>query len=219
MPSFDSPSILGSLLDREAGIFRVGPFGIHVPAARSYEPGTNTLATTWNTPEGWILSATRSPWVRETARTRSRPTRAHRQTTTPTTCWYAACSASREASSRAHLRARVRLADEPAEVVTVEGDRHVADATGAEQTVRLQNRHGPRHRGRHGPGAAHPDEGEQAYCSLSWADRLVSPESVDQANARLAATTSFWRARLGRAFLPDHRFRDPVQRSALTIKG
>ena len=62
-------------------------------------------------------------------------------------------------------------------------------------------------------------KGEQAYCSLSWADQLVSPQNVDEANARLAATTRFWRAWLGRALLPDHRFRDPVQRSALTIKG
>ncbi|HEX2467371.1 MAG TPA: trehalase-like domain-containing protein, partial [Solirubrobacterales bacterium] len=28
VPSFDSPSIFGGLLDREAGTFRVGPFGI-----------------------------------------------------------------------------------------------------------------------------------------------------------------------------------------------
>jgi GH15 family glucan-1,4-alpha-glucosidase len=55
VPSFDSPSIFGGLLDREAGTFRVGPFGVHVPTARSYEPGTNTLATAWNTPTGWIL--------------------------------------------------------------------------------------------------------------------------------------------------------------------
>ncbi|HEX2358357.1 MAG TPA: trehalase-like domain-containing protein, partial [Solirubrobacterales bacterium] len=55
VPSFDSPSIFGGLLDREAGTFRVGPFGIHVPSTRSYEPGTNTLTTTWNTPTGWIL--------------------------------------------------------------------------------------------------------------------------------------------------------------------
>ena len=42
---------------------------------------------------------------------------------------------------------------------------------------------------------------------------------VDEANARLAATTRFWRGWLGRARLPDHRFRDPIQRSALAIKG
>ena len=32
-------------------------------------------------------------------------------------------------------------------------------------------------------------------------------------------TTRFWRAWLQRARIPDHRWRDPIQRSALTIKG
>ena len=57
------------------------------------------------------------------------------------------------------------------------------------------------------------------YCSLSWDEGLLSPGDVDEAAARIAATTRFWRAWLGRARIPDHRFRDPVQRSALTIKG
>jgi hypothetical protein len=55
VPRFDSPSVFGSLLDREAGAFRLGPFGINVPVARIYEPGTNTLVTTWHTPTGWIM--------------------------------------------------------------------------------------------------------------------------------------------------------------------
>ncbi len=42
---------------------------------------------------------------------------------------------------------------------------------------------------------------------------------VDEANASLQATTEFWRSWLGRARIPDHRWRDPIQRSALTIKG
>jgi GH15 family glucan-1,4-alpha-glucosidase len=54
-PRFASPSGFGSLLDRQAGSFRLGPFGIPFPSARQYEPGTNTLATTWKTPTGWIL--------------------------------------------------------------------------------------------------------------------------------------------------------------------
>ena len=39
VPAFDSPSVFGSLLDREAGFFRFGPYGIDHPADRGYEPG------------------------------------------------------------------------------------------------------------------------------------------------------------------------------------
>ena len=55
VPRFDSPSIFGTLLDREAGSFRFGPFGINVPSNRIYEPGTNILNTTWHTPTGWAM--------------------------------------------------------------------------------------------------------------------------------------------------------------------
>ena len=54
VPRFDAPSLFGSLLDREAGYFRLGPFGINHPTARVYEPGTNVLSTTWKTPRGWL---------------------------------------------------------------------------------------------------------------------------------------------------------------------
>src|SRR4029453_14148144 len=45
VPRFDAPSVFGTLLDREAGFFRLGPFGINAPTARAYEPGTNLLTT------------------------------------------------------------------------------------------------------------------------------------------------------------------------------
>src|ERR1700751_128599 len=54
VPRFDSPSIFGSLLDREAGTFRVGPYGINHPSGRTYVAGTNVTETTWKTPNGWI---------------------------------------------------------------------------------------------------------------------------------------------------------------------
>src|SRR4030095_16539593 len=55
VPKFDSPSVFGALLDREAGAFRLGPFGINFPGSRAYEPGTNILVTTWHTPRGWVV--------------------------------------------------------------------------------------------------------------------------------------------------------------------
>ena len=49
----------------------------------------------------------------------------------------------------------------------------------------------------------------------------ISPhrQTADEAVERIDATIRFWRAWLGRARIPDHRFRDPIQRSALAIKG
>ena len=55
LPAFDSASVFGNLLDRGAGSFRFGPYGINVPTARTYVPGTNVLMTTWHTPGGWIV--------------------------------------------------------------------------------------------------------------------------------------------------------------------
>ena len=61
--------------------------------------------------------------------------------------------------------------------------------------------------------------GERAFCALSWAEGLAVPNDNDEAEAMMAATTRFWRAWLGRARIPDHAFREAIQRSALTIKG
>ena len=55
VPRFDSPSVFGALLDRGAGGFRFAPFGINVPSDRIYEPGTNSLVTSWKTPTGWVV--------------------------------------------------------------------------------------------------------------------------------------------------------------------
>src|SRR3954464_6127794 len=55
LPHFDGPSVFGSLLDRGAGSFRVGPYGVAVPASRRYEPGTNILETTWMSSKGWAI--------------------------------------------------------------------------------------------------------------------------------------------------------------------
>jgi alpha,alpha-trehalase len=220
VPRFDSPSIFGSLLDRQSGSFRLAPFGINVPASRVYEPGTNTLLTTWNTPTGWIM-------VRD-ALTMG-PRRGEDEITPHTRP-----PADEDAD---HLlvrtvlclegRVEIELVCEPsfdygrtaAEWSLVGDDRHAAEATGAGVTVRLQTDmalgvEGDWVRARH-----ELTGGDQVFCSLSWAEGLASPQTVDEANARLAATTRYWRGWLGRARLPDHRWRDPIQRSALAIKG
>ena len=220
VPRFDSPSVFGTLLDREAGSFRLGPFGINHPATVAYEPGTNTLLTTWKTPSGWIL-------VRDAL---VMGPRQGEDVITPHTRPPAD-------DDGEHMLVRTALCLDgnvevelvcepvfdygrvPAEWTLVGDDRHTADATGAGQTIRLRTDmavgiEGDRVRARHVLA-----QGDQIYCALSWADELGAPQDIDEANAKLAATTRFWRAWLGRARMPDHRWRDPIQRSALAIKG
>jgi alpha,alpha-trehalase len=220
VPRFDAPSAFGSLLDRGAGSFRIAPFGINVPTARAYEPGTNVLVTTWNTPTGWIV-------VRDALTIG--PTD-HEDQITPHTRPPADDDADhmlvRTVSCLGGL-VEVELVCEPvfdygrtpAEWSLVDGNRHAADGTGAGQTIRLQSDlalgiEGNRVRARHTLSA-----GERAYCALSWAEGLAAPEDVDTAEAKIEATIRFWRRWLTRARLPDHPFRDAIQRSALAIKG
>jgi hypothetical protein len=48
-------SVFGSVLDRDAGRFRVNPAGVYVPAARRYIPGTLVTETSWWAPGGWLV--------------------------------------------------------------------------------------------------------------------------------------------------------------------
>jgi GH15 family glucan-1,4-alpha-glucosidase len=220
VPRFDAPSVFGSLLDREAGFFRFAPFGINHPTARAYVPGTNVLETTWKTPNGWVVvreALTLGPWD-------------HEDEITPHTRPPADDDADHMLVRTVECidgNVEVELICEPvfdygrtpAEWTAVDGGRQAADATGAGQTIRLRSDlplgiEANRVRARH---ILKP--GESAYCALSWAKDLVAPEDAEQAQARIAATTRFWRSWLGRARIPDHRWRDPLQRSALTIKG
>ncbi len=54
LPRPDSPSVFGAILDRSAGIFRIGPPDLQAPESRRYLPGTVVLETTWRTRTGWM---------------------------------------------------------------------------------------------------------------------------------------------------------------------
>ena len=162
--------MFGTLLDRQAGYFRLGPFGINHPTARVYEPGTNVLLTTWKTPTGWVE-------VRDAL---TMGPRQGEDEVTPHTRPPADDDAD-------HLLVRtVRCLEgtvevdlicepafdygrTPAEWTLVDGSRHTADASGAGQTIRLRTDlslgvEGNRVRARHVLSA-----GDECYCALSWA--------------------------------------------------
>jgi GH15 family glucan-1,4-alpha-glucosidase len=220
VPRFDAPSIFGSLLDRGAGSFRLGPFGFNHPTSRVYEPGTNVVATTWRTPTGWVV-------VRDAL---TMGPRNHPDSVTPHTRPPADDDAEHALVRTVECfegNVDIELICEPAfdygrapaEWSAVDDDGHMADASGAGQVVRLATDlslgiEGSAVRARHTLRA-----GDRMFCALCWDEGLGSPADADDATDRLDATASFWRAWLDRGRFPDHRFFEPVQRSALTIKG
>jgi GH15 family glucan-1,4-alpha-glucosidase len=219
VPRFDSPSVFGSLLDRGAGGFRLAPFGVNVPAGRAYEPGTNTLLTSWKSPTGWAT-------VREALV--MGPRRGEDEVTPHTRP-----PADEDAE---HMLVRTVFCPEgsveielvcepvfdygrvPAEWSVSDG-RHRAEASGAGRTLVLQSDmligvEAGQARARHVL-----REGELLYCVLSWDDGIPLPADLEEAIARLNATTRFWRHWFARARIPDHELRPLIQRSALAIKG
>src|SRR6476661_7599353 len=174
VPRFDSPSCLGNLLDRGAGYFRFGPYGINVPTHRAYEPGTTVLVTTWHTPGGWVE-------IRD-----------------------ALTMAPRSGPVEVELVCEPALdyGRVPANW-TIDGpDAHTADAAGAGQTLRLRSdlalgREGSAIRGRHVL-----REGERVFCALSWSTSLDGPADEADATHRLEVTGRFWRRWLARARVP-----------------
>ena len=109
---------------------------------------------------------------------------------------------------------------EPAAWELVDGGRHAADASGAGQRFRLASDlalgvEGTRVRARH---VLHNGRASRsARCPGPRAS--PSRPSVEEADARIRTTIGYWRNWLGNARTPDHRWREPLQRSALVVKG
>ena len=220
VPRFDAPSVFGSLLDREAGSFRFGPFGINHPTTRIYEPGTNVLATTWKTPSGWIL-------VRDALTIGPRD---HEDKITPHTRPPADDDAD-------HLLVRTVLCLEgrvevelvcepafdygrvPAEWTTVDGGPPCSrrERRGADDPPPLGSRAGDRGQPRSGaprPGAGRPG----VLCALlGRRTRRTAGRRRGRGANRSHDSLLACLARRGR--IPDHRYRAQIQRSALAIKG
>ncbi|MEX2193869.1 MAG: glycoside hydrolase family 15 protein [Thermoleophilaceae bacterium] len=222
LPQFDSPSVFGSILDRDAGRFRVGPADMIVPAGRRYLPGTMMLETTWMTKTGWLIvrdALTIGPWHHESER-------AFRHRRSPTD-WEAEHVLVRTVKC---VQGQVELNMECEPVFdygraraswgyTGEGYSEAeATAEGCEAAVRLDTDlrmgfEGPRANAR-----TTLREGDTAFVALSWSEH-GGPGTFDQAYERMARTSTYWRHWLASGEFPDHPWQVHLERSALTLKG
>jgi len=221
LPRFDGPSVFGALLDRSAGIFRLAPYGVDVPAGRRYEPGTNVLETTWMTPTGWLVvrdALTIGDW-HATLKFgfHTRPPTDHdadHLLVRTVECVQG------EVPVELICAPRFEYGRKPAvwSAADHEAD-FVLDASDGKTTLRLMSdmRMGIEGSDAH---ARHTlREGERRFCSLSWDDPLGGPWTHDEADAHITRTAHFWREWLAAGSYPDHPWRAYLQRSALVLKG
>jgi GH15 family glucan-1,4-alpha-glucosidase len=222
LPRFDSPSVFGSILDRDAGMFRLGPDGVEVPAARRYLPGTMVLETSWDAPGGWIVVRDVlliGPWHHEADRSHT-----HRRAPTD----YDADHVLLRVVRCVNGEVQVNLDCEPSfdygrSIARWEYDGNsyrsaVARAEGTKTELRLTSDINVGFEGPRATGRTLVKEGETLFAALSWSEH-PAPQTWEEANDRLVWTAHHWQHWLARGAFPDHPWRAHLQRSALTLKG
>jgi GH15 family glucan-1,4-alpha-glucosidase len=225
VPRPDSPSVFGAILDRSAGHFRLGPYGIAVPAARRYLPGSLILETTWQTHTGWLIvrdALVLGPWEDFGMRSRT-----HRRTpmdwepehmllrtvrcVSGTAELVMSCSpafdyhrvpATWEYSGPAYGQAVAQAHEDP--------EKHPKLTLTSDLRIGLE--------GREARARTRMSEGDEVFVALSWS-RYPPPETYKEAADKMWNTTEFWRQWINIGDFPDHPWRSYIQRSALTLKG
>ncbi|TMK97889.1 MAG: glycoside hydrolase family 15 protein [Actinobacteria bacterium] len=223
LPHFDSPSLFAAMLDRGAGSWRVGPYGVFVPAGRRYMPGTNVIETTWMTPQGWLR-------VRDALTIGEWHDNVHGSSHTRPPTDFDADHLLVRIVECIQGQVQVEMVCEPmldygsspavwSPADTGADGGFAMDAATGEHALRLYsdtrmgiegNRVHSRHTMR---------EGEKCFCALSWTEELGGPRTVDQAEEYMRRTSQFWRSWLAEGSYPDHPWRLHLQRSALVLKG
>jgi GH15 family glucan-1,4-alpha-glucosidase len=223
LPRFDSPSVFGAVLDRDAGRFRVGPADARVPASRRYIPGTMILETSWGLPTGWIVVRDVlliGPWHHEG----SDLSRSHRRAPTD----YDADHVLLRTVRCVNGAVQVSLDCEPMfDYGRVQGrwsytergyHQGVATAEGVDLELRLTTDMRIGFEGGRATARTLLKEGEARFAALTWTEH-EPPYDGGEANRRLVWTAHHWQHWLARGHFPDHPWRSHLERSALTLKG
>ena len=221
LPRFDGASVFGSLLDRRAGSFRVGPYGLMVPLSVRYVPGTMLLETTWMTPSGWIVvrdAMTIGTWQdgNSDGTTHTRPPTD--EDAEHVLLRMIECTQG-QVQVEAVCEPMFDYRRTPARWELLDCDWCAAEATDGITRLRVVSDlrieiEGNRTRARHTM-----SEGEQRFIALAWGRELDCPTDMKDAFRRMRATAHYWRSWLAAGRFPDHRWRRQLQRSALTLKA
>ena len=222
LPRFDGPSIFGTMLDRDAGSFRLAPVDTAVPAGQRYLPGTMVLETTWGTRTGWVIVRDVlliGPWHHDDERSNT-----HRRSPTDNDADHVLLRTMRCVNGRVemHMECEPRV-DYGRKGVAWEyaGPGYgKAIATAEDEPLALTLTTDLRIGFEGGRARARTTlrDGDTAFIALSWSEH-GGPETYDDAYHRLVFTADYWHEWLSHGEFPDHPWRTYLQRSALTLKG
>ncbi len=222
LPRFDSPSVFGSLLDRDAGMFRLGPADVEVPAARRYLPGTMVLETSWGTRGGWIIVRDVlliGPWHHEHERSKT-----HRRSPTDYDADHVMLRLIRCVNGEVQILLDCEPSFEYGQIAAsweyTGASYHEARATaeGTDVFVDLTTDMRVGFEGPRATGRTLMKEGETIFVAVSWSEH-APPKTYEDAYDRLVWTAHHWQHWLDHGEFPDHPWRTHLQRSALTLKG
>jgi alpha,alpha-trehalase len=223
-PRPDSPSVFGAILDRTAGSFHLNPWGVRVPAARRYLPGSLIVETTWQSRTGWLIvrdAMTMGPWHNLESRSKT-----HRRPPTDFDAEHCLLRTVKCVSGSVDVsvvcepmfgygahEAAWRFDGENYGSVQADGSDEADGLTLHLYTDLRLGIEGPTAQAR-----TRMSEGDKAFVSLSWG-RVAPPDTWEAAEERMWRTSEYWRRWITQAEFPDHRWRIYLQRSALALKG
>jgi GH15 family glucan-1,4-alpha-glucosidase len=222
LPRFDSPSVFGAILDRDGGMFRLGPDGVSVPAARRYLPGTMVLETSWGTRGGWIIVRDLlliGPWHHEEERAYTR-----RRSPTDYDADHVLLRLVRcvngEVQVNLDCEPRFDYGRSPARWEYDGAGYHEAFATcgAVDTTLRLTTSMRVGFEGPRATARTLMKEGETLFAALAWSEH-PAPKTYEEGYRRHVWTAHHWQHWLDHGTFPDHPWRTYLQRSALTLKG
>jgi GH15 family glucan-1,4-alpha-glucosidase len=222
LPRPDSPSVFGSMLDRSAGHFRIGPADATVPAGRRYVPGTLVLESTWQTRTGWLVvrdALLVGPWYDDTMRAveHQRPPSDHEAE-------HILLRTIRCVNGHVELAMDCEPAPDYGRAMIgwdyVGGGYTSAEgrSPGSDVVLRLTTDLRMGFEGRRAHAETTMRDGDERFVALSWSPH-PAPENYQEAADRMWRTQEYWREWINHGEFPDHPWRIYLQRSALTLKG
>jgi GH15 family glucan-1,4-alpha-glucosidase len=222
LPRFDAPSVFGAMLDRDAGIFRIGPADVEVPASRRYLPGTVVLETSWGTRGGWIIVRDVlliGPWHHEHDRSNT-----HRRSPTDYDADHVLLRTVRCVNGEVQLLLDCEPSFDYGRVAAewdYDGPGYhdcVARGKGVDLELRLTSDMNIGFEGPRATARTLMKQGDTLFAALSWSEH-PAPKTYEEAYDRLVWTAHHWQHWLDHGEFPDHPWRVFLQRSALTLKG